>query len=122
MALDEYLKPSVLSKLAFWIGGILGGIAMLFFVLEFARLNAEFYVLQAPFGVLFLVLVVVIMAIGIFILSNIYDLLNQIEDPGSFTPVTKTVILFLIFLIVVSIELIGLMVYYIIRIPALGGT
>ena len=114
---EEYLKPSVIAKLSFWIGGILAGISMMFFVLEVARQNTEFYVLQAPFGVLFLLLVVVILAMAIFILSNIYDLLNRIENAGYFSPVTKTVLLALIFLIITSIELIGLMVYYIIRIP-----
>ncbi len=118
--LEEYLKPSVIAKLSFWLGGVLAGISMLFYVLQIARLNAEFYVLQAPFGVLFLLLVVVIIAVGIFVLTNIYDLLNRLEDAGYFSPVTKTLLLTMIFLIITSIELVGLMVYYLIRIPFIG--
>ncbi len=115
---NDLLQPPVLAKLSFWIGGVLAGLAMLFYVLQYARMYTEFAVIQAPFGVLFLMLVVAIIAVSIFILSNIYDMLNRIEDPGSFSPVTKSILLFLIFLIIVSIEMIGLMVYYIIRVPA----
>ena len=113
------LTPVIIAKLSFWVGGILLGLAIMFDVFLRLRLSG-FYYLQAPFGFLYLIVTALIIIVGIFILTNLYDYLDKVEGEGYFNPITKSVLLFLLFIIVTSVELIGLALYEIVRIT--GGT
>lgn len=119
--IDDILEnPDLVAKILFWVGGLFAGLAILVQVVQDDRINLV-YEIQAPFGLLFLVLIVVIYIVVVFVLTNLYGLLRYQEQLGYFTPVTRTVVLIILVALIMSTELIGPLVYSIIRVLSTGG-
>ncbi|MFX0150575.1 MAG: hypothetical protein ACFFAJ_07355 [Candidatus Hodarchaeota archaeon] len=112
-------QPKALSRVLFWLGGVFAGLALIFYASQMDRMD-DIYQIQAPFGLLFLIAISLVIIVGIFTLTSIYGVISAREPAGHFTPVAKVTLLFLVLLIIMGIELIAMVVYQTITVLSTG--
>ena len=108
-------EPNLFAKALFLVGGVLTGLAFLFYVFILDRVTLA-YEIQMPFGLLFVLLMGIIIMVLVFILITLYNLLKGQEQVGYFTPVTRTLIILMLLSLIVSIQFIGDLVYLMVRV------